>query len=174
MDMEKRLHGMLALLLGVVLLASCEDHTIYDCSISFENKSGKDIFVYYGVKAVLDTASSQQKDSTNYRDPFIPKYLDEVDVRSTRTLKIPVERRFEPFCWKDVFDGNSIDTLFVVVINHVLNPIHQEHYDDYKWKGTTDELNLPRDSFDIHSNMIRVVYTKEGLEFQRNQKGENR
>ena len=167
MNIVKRLHGMLVLLLGVVLLTSCEDHTIYDCSISFENKSGKDIYVYYGVKAKADLSSPQQEDSVRYRRPDIPEYLDEVDVRSTITLKIPVERRFEPFCWKDVFDGNSIDTLFVVVINHVLNPIHQEHYDDYKWKGTTDELNLPRDSFDIHSNMIRVVYTKEGLEFQR-------
>ena len=76
---------MLLLLFGVVLLTSCEDHTIYDCSISFENESGKDIFVYYGVKARIDMSSSQQKDSTRYRDPYIPEYLGEVDVRSTRT-----------------------------------------------------------------------------------------
>ena len=168
MNMVKRLHGMLLLLFGVVLLTSCEDHTIYDCSISFENESGKDIFVYYGVKARIDMSSSQQKDSTRYRDPYIPEYLGEVDVRSTRTLRIPVERRFEPFCWEDVFDNNGVDTLFVVVINHVMEPKHQEHFDDFKWKATTDELNLPRDSFDLHSNYIRVVYTKEGLEFHRN------
>ena len=165
--MVKRLHGMLLLLFGVVLLTSCEDHTIYDCSISFENESGKDIFVYYGVKAKVDLPSPQHEDSARYRDPDIPGYLGEVDVRSTRTLKIPVERRFDTFCWKDVFDDNSIDTLFVVVINHVLDPKHQEHYGDLKWKGTSDELNLPRDSFDMHSNIVSVIYTKEGLQFQR-------
>ena len=166
--MVKRLHGMLVLMLGVVLLTSCEEQTIYDCSISFENKSGKDIFVYYGVKAKVDQYSPQHEDSTGYRDSYIPGYLDKVDVRSTRTLKIPVERRFETFCWKDVFDDNSIDTLFVVVINHVMDPENQEHYDEFKWRGTPDELNLPRDSFDMHANYIRVVYTREGLEFHRN------